>query len=143
MAMVLGWNVQSVSFQDAFFIPKRVFYVENVHSTTLLHSFEHVRVVSCNIQSFFCGFMFHVSLGLLFWSIFLRCKLFAIFCFHIHLIAHKVTKKKRHYFSLFLYFRVNVLLAGANMRNVCAHLNEFYIIVSNNYHLVSHVWKSH
>lgn len=139
MAMVLGWNVQSVSFQDAFFIPKRVFYVENVQLYYIHLSMFVLSVVTYNP---FCGFMFHVSLGLLFWSIFLRCKLFAIF-FHIHLIAHKVTKKKRHYFSLFLYFRVNVLLAGANIKNVCAHLNEFYIIVSNNYHLVSHVWKSH
>lgn len=120
-----------------FFIPKRVFYVENVHSTTLLHSFEHVRVVSCNIQSFFavsCSMFRSVSY---FDPFFFNVSCLPVF--HIHLITHKVTTKKRHYFSLFLYFRVNVLLAGAKMKNVCAHLNEFYIIVSNNYHLVSHV----
>lgn len=124
------------------FFPRRFFYSEKSFLRRKCTFITFMFVLSVVTYNPFCGFMFHVSLGLLFWSIFLRCKLFAIF-FHIHLIAHKVTKKKRHYFSLFLYFRVNVLLAGANMKNVCAHLNEFYIIVSNNYHLVSHVWKSH
>lgn len=98
MKMVFGWNVQFVSFKDFF---QNSF----LHSTTSLHSFEHVRVETYKIL--FVRFHFPFFFDSSFHSI-------ARLPFFLHLIAYIHSKReKRHNFSC------DVLLASANVKNVC------------------------
>lgn len=122
MKIVFGWNVQFVSFKDFF---QNSF----LHSTTSLHSFEHVRVETYKIL--FVRFHFPFFFDSSFHNI-------AVLPFFLPFNCIYTVRGK----SATISPVICCLQAPTWKMCVCVCIRTSFIIVSN-YLLVSHVWKSH